>query len=172
MTAPHVRPALPADAPAIARIGAETWPGTYAFAGEDYIAHGLRTWWPEEAVRDGIESTRTFVAEVDGAVIGMGNIDFRPETPIIWKLYVLPAHQGVGAGHALMARLLAEAGDGREVLLEYTDGNEGAATFYRRHGFAELRRDRAGTPGWPDRVWMGHPAPAATAASSQPLEQP
>nr|WP_281361751.1 GNAT family N-acetyltransferase [Nakamurella aerolata] len=48
----------------------------------------------------GIETTKTFVAEVDGATVGMGNIDLRPDKPVIWKLYVLPEHHGVGAGHA------------------------------------------------------------------------
>lgn len=148
-----VRPATAADAPAIERIGRETWPGTYAFAGQDYIDHGLRTWWSEEAVLRGIETTRTFVAELDGRAIGMGNIDLRAERPVIWKLYVLPGHQGTGAGHALITRLLAEAPTS-EVLLEYTAGNERAAAFYVRHGFVELRRDPPDAEGWPDQVWM------------------
>ncbi|MFG1990584.1 hypothetical protein ACGFJ7_11480 [Actinoplanes sp. NPDC048988] len=37
----RIRPATPDDIPAIAEIGAKTWPATYAFAGTDYIAHGL-----------------------------------------------------------------------------------------------------------------------------------
>lgn len=150
-----VRPATTTDAPAIRTIGAATWPPTYAFAGADYIAHGLATWWSEEAVLRGIATTRTYVAERDGAVIGMGNVDLRGELPVIWKLYVLPEHQGSGAGHALLERLVADVPTGAEgVLLEYTDGNEVAAAFYRRHGFAELRRDPPERPGWPEQVWM------------------
>ena len=103
-----------------------------------------------------LRTTRTFVAVVDGQVVGMGNLDLRGERPVIWKLYLLPEHQGTGAGHALMDRLLAEAPAGSEVLLEYTDGNERAARFYHRHGFAELRRDPPELAGWPDQVWMVH----------------
>jgi len=154
MTDLQVRPAIPSDAGAIERVGRETWPSTYAFAGEDYIAVGLDRWWSEEAVLRGIETTRTVVAEVGDTLVGMGNIDLRPERPTIWKLYVLPGHQGIGAGHALMERLLAEAPLGSEVLLEYTDGNARAAGFYLRHGFVELRRDVPEVPGWPDQVWM------------------
>lgn len=154
MTEMEVRPATAADAPAIEHVGRETWPSTYAFAGEDYIAHGLDSWWSEEAVLRGIEATRTFVAEVDGEVIGMGNIDLRREQPVIWKLYVLPSHQGTGAGHALMERLLAEAPLGSEVLLEYSDGNARAAGFYLRHGFVEQRRDAPEVAEWPHQVWM------------------
>lgn len=156
MTDVDVRPATADDAAAIQRVGRETWPRTYAFAGDEYIAHGLATWWSDEAVLRGIETTQTFVAETEGEVIGMGNIDLRPEKPIIWKLYVLPERQGNGAGHALMIRLLDEAPQGSDVLLEYTDGNTRAAGFYLRHGFVELRRDAPESDGWPAQVWMVH----------------
>lgn len=153
-----VRSAPPNDAPAIRQIGEATWPATYAFAGAEYVAHGLDTWWSEEAVLRGLETTRTMVAERDGMVIGMGTIDLRPERPVIWKLYVLPEHQGTGAGHALMKVLLSEAPpDVDGVTLEYTDGNAEAAVFYRRHGFTELRRDAPDKPGWPDQIWMIRP---------------
>lgn len=149
----HVRSATRDDAAAIEAVGRGTWPSTYEFAGAEYIERGLQTWWSEEAVLRGIETTKTFVAEVGGAMVGMGNIDLRPEKPVIWKLYVLPEHHGVGAGHALIMRLLAEARD-RDVLLEYVDGNARAAEFYRRHGFVELRRETPAAEGWPDEVWM------------------
>jgi GNAT superfamily N-acetyltransferase len=149
-----VRRATADDAAAIRHVGHETWPSTYVFAGDEYIAHGLATWWSEDAVLRGIDSTRTFVAEAGGEVIGMGNIDLRSATSIIWKLYVRPRHQGTGAGHALMARLLDEAPQGSDVALEYTDGNSRAARFYLRHGFAELRRDPPTVAGWPAQVWM------------------
>ena len=151
-----VRSATTADVKAIERVGRETWPSTYGFAGDDYVARGLDTWWSTEAVLRGIETTRTFLAETNGEVIGMGNLDLRPETPTIWKLYVLPHCQGSGAGHALMTRLLDEAPRNSAVLLEYSDGNERAAAFYLRHGFAELRRDAPESEGWPAQVWMVH----------------
>ncbi|HLR96191.1 MAG TPA: GNAT family N-acetyltransferase [Jiangellaceae bacterium] len=154
MTVLAVRPACAADALEIVRVGRETWPSTYAFAGPDYIARGLASWWSEDVVLRGIETTRTFVAEVAGTVIGMGNIDLRAEQPIIWKLYVVPHHQGAGAGHALLDRLLAKAPPESEVALAYIDGNVRAADFYRRHGFVELRRDPPDEHGWPAQAWM------------------
>jgi ribosomal protein S18 acetylase RimI-like enzyme len=154
-----VRPATADDAEAIRHVGEETWPSTYGFAGKEYIAHGLSSWWSEEATLRSLQTTRTLVAESDGAVIGMGNIDLRGARPVIWKLYVLPDHHGTGAGHALLEALLREApSDADGVTLEYTDGNEKAAGFYRRHGFVEWRRDPAEKPGWPDQVWMIRPA--------------
>lgn len=150
-----VREATHEDVASITLIGQKTWPATYEFAGEEYIAHGLESWWSEEAVVRGLETTRTLVAVREEEVIGMGNLDLRGERPIIWKLYVLPEHQGTGAGHALMEALLAQTPpDATEVLLEYTDGNRSAADFYRRHDFTELRRDPPEESGWPDQIWM------------------
>jgi GNAT superfamily N-acetyltransferase len=104
-----VRRATAEDAAAIKHVGEAAWPATYAFAGEEYVAHGLASWWSDEAVLRGLRTTDTFVAERDGVVIGMGNIDLRGERPVIWKLYVLPSHHGAGAGHALMEALLDQA---------------------------------------------------------------
>lgn len=149
-----VRSATPDDVPAIRRIGEAAWPATYAFAGDDYIAHGLAAWWSEEAVARSLATTTTLVAEEGGHIVGMGNLDLRGERPVIWKLYVLPGHQGNGAGHALLEALCDRAPAGARVTLEYTAGNEQAARFYRRHGFVELRRDPPEQPGWPEQVWL------------------
>jgi GNAT superfamily N-acetyltransferase len=146
----RVRPATPADIPAIITIGHQTWPITYAFAGRAHIEHGLATWWSTEAVERSLHTTTVLIAETPtGEAVGTGNIDLRGDTAIIWKLYVVPAAQGSGAGSALITALIALAGD-KPVQLEYTDGNDRAARFYSHHGFTELRRE----PGPPDTVWL------------------
>lgn len=152
-----VRAAAPKDVAAIKYIGHESWPVTYSFAGRGYIDDGLARWWSDDAIRHSLQSTLTLVAEREGLVVGMGNIDLRSEPATIWKLYVLPDHQGGGVGHRLLESLLMEAeSETHDVLLEYTDGNDGAAAFYHRHGFRELRRDPPEHPGWPEQVWMIH----------------
>ncbi|MEV4351623.1 GNAT family N-acetyltransferase [Actinoplanes sp. NPDC049596] len=156
----HIRPAAPADIPAIVTVGHKTWPRTYAFAGPDYIRHGLDTWWSPQAVERSLTTTSVLIADHHGAIVGTGNLDLRGDTPTIWKLYVLPEAQGAGAGHALLTALLELAG-GRPVQLEYTDGNHRAARFYTAHGFRELRRTPGEQPGWPDTVWL-------TTAKEQP----
>jgi GNAT superfamily N-acetyltransferase len=149
-----VRPATSADADAIAAIGHAAWPATYGFAGADYVAHGLATWWSPDAVARGLSTTTTLVAEVDDDIVGMGNIDLRPAVPVIWKLYVLPSHQGRGVGSALLGGLVAAApSDRRAVSIEYVDGNVRAAAVYARHGFVEVRREAAERAGWPEQVW-------------------
>ncbi|MEV4282657.1 GNAT family N-acetyltransferase [Actinoplanes xinjiangensis] len=149
----RIRRAGPGDVEAIASVGRRTWPTTYRFAGPEYIADGLATWWSTEAIQRSLETTTVLVAQHGGAIVGTGNIDLRPEIPVIWKLYVLPGMQDAGIGSALITELSAIAGD-LPVQLEYIDGNARAAAFYAAHGFAEVRREANGRPGWPDSVWL------------------
>ena len=156
----RIREATPADVDGIAAVGRQTWPATYDFAGPEYIAHGLATWWSDAATARSLSDTTVLVAvDEAGRVSAMGNIDLRPAAPIIGKLYVLPAAQGAGAGSALMSALAGRA-PGRPVPLEYVDGNARAARFYRARGFTEIRREPGERPGWPETVWMERPPDA------------
>lgn len=153
-----VRPATADDVAAIVAVGHATWPATYDFAGSDYVEHGLATWWSPAAVLRGLSSTTTIVAEVDGRVVGVANVDLRPDVPVIWRLYVLPAHQGTGVGGALLRALVdAVPADRRAVSIEYAAGNDRAAAVYARHGFVETRRESGERPGWPEQVWAERP---------------
>ena len=62
---PVIRAAVDADVPGIREVGRLAWPETYVFAGDDYIAHGLESWWSAEATRRSIRDTSVLVA-VDG----------------------------------------------------------------------------------------------------------
>lgn len=150
-----VRPAHGGDADAVRQVGLDAWPETYAFAGATFVAEGLERWWSPEAVRRGLATTTTLVAEVDGEVVGTGNRDVRGDVPVIWKLYVRPEHQGRGVGGALLRSLLDLHPD-EPLELEHVDGNERAAALYARHGFTEVRREPVpGHPAaWPVSVWL------------------
>lgn len=151
----EVRLACADDVPAIQEVGRTTWPTTYSFAGDDYVAEGLATWWSSESLLRSLNDTTVLVALDAHEVVGVGNVDTRGDVPIIWKLYVLPRMQGSGIGTALLTTLLdsISAGSG-SVRLEYLDGNGRAAAFYAANGFTEMRREPGERPGWPDTVWL------------------
>lgn len=152
----EIRRAHQGDIEAIISVGRQTWPMTYEFAGAEYVADGLATWWSTEAIRRSLATTTVLVADTGKAIVGTGNIDLRPEVPVIWKLYVVPKVQGTGVGSALITEMVDVAG-GLPVRLEYTDGNAHAAGFYAAHGFVEVRREVNDRPGWPDAVWLERP---------------
>ncbi|GAA1868050.1 GNAT family N-acetyltransferase [Asanoa iriomotensis] len=152
----EIRAAGPGDIAQIIAVGHETWPATYAFAGADYVAHGLATWWSAEATERAIANTTVLVAAEGDELLGIGNLDLSGEVPIVWRLYVRPAAQGRGVGSALLTALIDAAG-GRPVRLAYLAGNDHAARFYARHGFVESHQQPAERPGWPASVWLERP---------------
>lgn len=147
-----VRRAGAADVPAVQRVGLLTWPTTYLpFTPPEFVLDGLATWWSRESVRAAVDRDVTFVAERDGVVIGMVTLGSDGCDSVIWRIYVVPAAQGDGAGRRLMDAALAAA-SGRDVLIEYVDGNDRARRFYERCGFVAERREESGAG--PATVWM------------------
>ena len=151
----EVRRATKTDVDAICEIGRAAWPGTYAFAGQDFVEHGLATLWSAAAVERGLATTTTLVAESDGHLVGMGNVDLRPDVPVIWKLYVHPDHQGRGVGSRLLSALVGAVPAARRNRCHrvHRGQPDRAAAVYARHGFVEVRRDPGDRPDWPRQVW-------------------
>lgn len=158
MAAVTVREAGVGDVEGIRSVGQACWPDTYAFAGEDYIEHGLASWWSVEAAERSLRDTAVVVAIEAGRVVGMGNVDLRGAIPTSWKVYVLVELRGAGVGGALLGSLIERVpGSAGGVRLEYADGNDRAARFYARNGFVETGREPGERPGWPDTVWAQKP---------------
>lgn len=153
-----VRPAGLADTDDVRAVGLAAWPPTYTpLTGPDYVQWALANWWSVEATARGIAAGNVLVAEVDDRIVGMAGLGEKDGVPVLWKLYVLPETQGSGVGSALMAAVFERLRDqGADRLrLEYLDGNDRAAAFYRAQGFREIGRttdpDR---PDLPQDVWM------------------
>jgi ribosomal protein S18 acetylase RimI-like enzyme len=137
-------------------VGRRTWPATYtAIAGRDYVEQGLAKWWSTEAVLASVRRGGVFVAEADGTVVGLASVGVLDGMPYLWKLYVLPERHGTGAGSALLAAVLDSLPAGSTRLgLDYVDGNESAAGFYRAKGFVEIGRKTSPLDVGPDEILM------------------
>lgn len=149
-----VRRATMGDLESVRAIGTATYPMHASFAGPEYVDAGLGQWWSVEAVRRSIVSSTTYLA-VQAAAVGTATVGAIEGQPILWKLYVLPTAQGTGVGSALLKAAIADLPAGsRRLLLEHAEGNDQAAAFYSRKGFAELERTEPDTGGGPRKVWM------------------
>ena len=150
-----IREATGEDLQGVLAVGRRTWPATYySIAGEDYVQAGLAKWWTADATIPAIRAGRVTVAEVDGEVVGMASWGPRRDHLVLWKLYVLPEHQGRGVGSRLLESVIAQAReDHDEIQLSYIDGNTDAGAFYRSKGFVEFDRESGGG-GVPDDIWM------------------
>ena len=140
-----VRRAVHADADAIRHIGLTTWPVAYAgLVSDEFITDGLAQWWSPQVVEYGIKNGLTLVAtDSDGGdeLVGMTGLGREDGFWVMWKLYVLPPHQGKGVGKALLDAAIAALPEGTpELLLDVLVANEQAIGFYRSQGFTESQR--------------------------------
>lgn len=157
-----VRPAAPADVPALRALGERVVADTYEpIAGPDYVRYVLDRWWQPQQLAESMRRTSTFVAEAAGRVVGTANLGRTADgVPVMWKLYVDPVMHGQGVGSALLSAVLAALPpDADRLALSHLAGNVRAAEFYRRRGFRPWRVE-PDPAGWPDQVWLTLPATA------------
>ncbi|PTQ10232.1 GNAT family N-acetyltransferase [Sphingomonas oleivorans] len=149
---PTIRPATPADAAALALVGAATFLESYAgiIDGADIIAHS--------ATQHGVAvyaawladpTTTILLAEAPpgGAPIGYIVLT-RPALPVevgerdmeIKRLYLLSKFHGAGLGRALMegAAEIARAAGQERLLLGVYGENHSALAFYAKSGFLPI----------------------------------
>jgi ribosomal protein S18 acetylase RimI-like enzyme len=146
------RPATPADAPALAKLGADTFVAAFGhlYRPEDLAAF-LAEVHDEAAVAAeiaGDECTHRLV-EHAGALVAFcklrhptkfGEYSDARDPIELGQLYALPGHTGSGIGAQLMdwALEVARAGGHDAVLLSVYAENFGAQRFYQRYGFGKI----------------------------------
>lgn len=147
----RVRQADGNDLDAVVSVGRQTWPIVARSLFEpDMVELFLAKWWTSDANIPSIRTGRTLVAEADGEIVGMAAIGPHDGRQVIWKLYVLPEHQGRGIGGQLLAAIFERVGE-QPVFLPYTDGNHSASRFANTHGFVLDHREEQ--HGMPDLLW-------------------
>lgn len=156
----RARPAVPGDAPAIARVHVASWNAAYRGVIADAALDALTEERLAPEWRGAIEGDEAEVAvvEVDGVVAGYSRYgpakddDLDPATTAeIYGFYLHPDAWGRGAGRALMDHVKADLG-GRgygDACLWVVQVNERAQGFYRALGFAPDGRD--------DKLCIGAP---------------
>ncbi len=151
-----IRPATAYDVDAVIDVGRRTWPQTYtSIAGEDYVRMGLAKWWTVAATRPLVVAGKATVAELDGQVVGAAVVGPLNGDLVLFRLYVVPEHQGIGIGRMLLEDVMQVARERghRIIRLSYLDGNDSAEGFYRSFGFTESHREPTGD-GIPDSIWV------------------
>ncbi len=134
-----IRPAVPADALAIGRVHVRSWQSGYAGI---LPAERLAALRPEERaaryVLDGSGPLRTFVADEEGAIVGLLGVGSERGLGLLGGLYVDPDHWRSGIGSALLQTARTEfVRAGHETAaLWVLAGNKHAARFYRAHAWA------------------------------------
>lgn len=147
-----LRPATLADAPALAKLGVETFVAAF---GDLYTPKDLADFIAEVHNPDAVageiagDSCTHRLAEVDGALVAFCKLRYPSHytaysdarDPIeLGQLYALPGHTGTGIGAKLMDWTLEVARERAHdaILLSVYAENFGAQRFYQRYGFAKI----------------------------------
>lgn len=147
-----IRPAIPDDAEAIARVHVRTWQGAYGHVFPVEELEGISVEARAASWRGMLERGRTYVAERDGEVVGFASAgasrdDDGSGIGELYAIYVDPAHWDSGAGRELA--IWADGTLRREGFTEATlwvlDDNPRARRFYEAGGWRLDGATRVGT---------------------------
>jgi chorismate mutase/GNAT superfamily N-acetyltransferase len=130
-----VRPAVSEESDAIATLYLEAREAAYpAIPAGVHPPDDVRRWWRSRVDPDPADGVDVWLAHRDDELVGLLLL----EEDWLHSLYVAPALTGQGIGTVLLdvAKALRPTGLGLWVF----EANAGARRFYRRHGFAEVRR--------------------------------
>lgn len=126
-----VRPAVAADAPAVAalerdNLGRDAWP-------EGLVVEGLA---------GNLPTVSYLVAEVDGTIVGHAVASVVADIAELQRIAVDPAHRRTGLATDLLDAVVRAAREGGadRLLLEVREDNTGALAFYAARGFVEVDR--------------------------------
>ena len=105
----------------------------------------------EKQWRNAIESRARFVANLDGAILGMAAAGDSgdPRAASLTSLWVDHRARGTGLGDSLVLAAVAWAIDAgyEQLILWVTDGNTHAQKLYERHGFVRTGSVQQVRPG-------------------------
>ncbi len=128
----RLRPAVPADAAAVADVLVESRRVFLPFAPSVHAPAEVRAWVAGQLVPTG----RVHVAEVEGQVVAVLATSDGAEAAWIDQLYVRPGFEGRGLGTQLLQH--AHATLRRPIRLYTFQANAGARRFYERHGYRAI----------------------------------
>ena len=138
MTAPALRPFLPADTPILAAIFVA---GVEALTGDDYSESQQEAWAAavddEAAFGQRLASQLTLVATLDGAPVGFASLKGKDQVDL---LYVHPGAVGQGVAATLCDALekLAAARGAKSLTV---DASDNAAEFFAKRGYEAQQRN-------------------------------
>lgn len=143
-----IRPATPADAEALAALGAATFAETFGhlYPPEDLTTFLADAHGPERTAANLADPAKAhWIAEAGGEPVGYGQAgpcalphpEVTPACGEIKRLYILRSWQGGGTGSRLLAEMIQWLG-GRRIWLSVWSENLGAQRLYARAGFEKV----------------------------------
>ncbi len=137
----EISEAVPEDFGSIQHIAYKTWPVAYgAILSAEQLDFMLNKFYSVESLTANIVAGHTFLlAKVSSEVVGFAGyeINYKPQTTHVHKLYVIPEMQGRNIGEKLLTSVqsIALQSDQLAVSLNVNRFNK-AITFYEKLGYS------------------------------------
>ena len=167
----RLRPAQPADAPAVAQVLIDTRAALMPYAPSAHDDDDVRGWVAGTLLAGtaGSEVTAVTLAEVDGAIAGvLATSHHEDGADWIEQLMVRPEQGGAGVGAALLAHALVTTA--RPLRLWTFQPNLHARAFYERHAFVAVKfTDGDNEEGVPDVMYELSATSSASSSASSTL---
>ena len=142
--------ALPDDAEAIMTIKRDAWLGAYTNEELDITAEDIRKKLSDDMMPTAIQNWRrgiasekdggnraTFVARINGEVVGCTSPHTQDGQKRVGALYVSPDVQGKGIGSKLLTKALKWHGPEHDIYLLVVSYDHNAISLYKHFGFQE-----------------------------------
>lgn len=104
----------------------------------DYFFYvGIMNWYEQVGTEMGYDA---FVYEVNGKVEGFYLIHHDQDSRYLMQMFVSSSYRQKGVGHQLLLHVEEQAkkNSAKQVLLEVSDINPSAVSFYKNHGFSSI----------------------------------
>jgi GNAT superfamily N-acetyltransferase len=132
------------DYKVVHHLAARVWPDTYLpILSAEQVEYMFAMMYSREAYTSQIthKNHSFLLAKVDNVFLGFASyeLDYKPDSAKIHKIYILPEAQGKGAGKALISAIenIALQNNNRKLLLNVNRYNP-AIHFYLKAGFATV----------------------------------
>lgn len=150
----HIRNASEADFPIIQEIAQKTWPNTFsAILSPGQISYMLDIMYSTDSLKNqtihyGHRFLLAYLQGSSGGDVCIGyasyELDYSGEKRTkIHKIYILPKHQGEGAGVALINKIeeIAVSVGDNQMFLNVNKSNP-AISFYEKIGFGKIKEEK------------------------------
>ncbi len=148
-----IKRAVPEDAEAIMNLKRQAWLKAYVNEDhnistediekkfpEDSLPNAIKNWQEGIASEQDTDEKATFVARIDGKVVGYTSPCTEDGQRRLGALYVTPDVQGTGIGSKLLESALKWHGSDEDIFVHVVSYNT-AVGFYEQHGFQETGKE-------------------------------
>lgn len=119
-----------------------TWNATYeGVIPSDVQENFLKSAYSDERMKQRLQYSTLFVAEVENNIVGFANFSSVREDGNVelWAIYVHPEHQGKGIGSALLQKGIQDIDGINKIYVNVEKDNQIGKTFYEAKGFEVVK---------------------------------